>query len=121
MRLINDDTWQRIQLISITLEEIDVARVELLHRLENLAVRERAVSLERNMLQNLVAPPSNLPEEVLSMTFEAACVKQMIPVTLELSCRMLHGVGGTLLWELLDCGLTFDVTNPIYMTSCMRY
>lgn len=97
MRLTNDDTWQRIQLLSMTLEEIDVARGELLQRLEDLDARERTVRLEREALQNLVAPTSTLPEEVLSMIFEAGIHRKKNPITLALWYRVLHGVGATLL------------------------
>ncbi|KAF7978773.1 hypothetical protein HWV62_44814 [Athelia sp. TMB] len=53
------------------LEEIAVAKQKLFFQLEELNMQERAVQLEHNVMHNLDAPTSNLPDEILAMIFEA--------------------------------------------------
>lgn len=55
------------------LGEITNERRELLLWLDNLDAQERAMLLEKNILQNLDAPTSNLPDEVvIAVIFEFA-------------------------------------------------
>lgn len=68
----NDDRRsQRIQFLRKSLQDIASARQELIIQLEDLDAQARALQLEHNSLQNLNAPTSNVPEEVLAMVFEA--------------------------------------------------
>ena len=65
-----DKTSQYVRLLS-RLEDIAAARCILATQLEELDMRARAVQVEIESLRNLDAPISILPDEVLSMIFEA--------------------------------------------------
>ncbi|KZP08100.1 hypothetical protein FIBSPDRAFT_965094 [Athelia psychrophila] len=65
------DRRQRLLSLSKRLEEMATTRRNLLLQLEGLDAQEQAVQLEHNILHNLDAPTLNLPNELLSMIFEA--------------------------------------------------
>lgn len=67
----NDRRSQRIQFLRKSLQDVASARQALIIQLEDLDAQARALQLEHNSLQNLNAPTSNVPEEVLAMVFEA--------------------------------------------------
>ncbi|KAF7968985.1 hypothetical protein HWV62_28710 [Athelia sp. TMB] len=56
-------------------EKIARAERELIPQLENLDAQEKVILLEHNLLHNLDAPTSNLPDEILAMVFEAGMVR----------------------------------------------
>ena len=70
---------QRSLLLAQRLEEFDAARRELLLQLEELDARKGAVQFEFNELQNVDAPISSLPDEVLAMVFEAGVILDEFP------------------------------------------
>ncbi|KAF7968983.1 hypothetical protein HWV62_10701 [Athelia sp. TMB] len=71
MRNVNGDRKRRIQLLANCLEELASAKHKLLRQLEDLDAQAKAIQVERNQLLNLDAPTSNIPDEVLSLIFEA--------------------------------------------------
>lgn len=70
------DRQHRIQLLSERLEVVDKARRELISQLESLDAQSQTIRLERSQLHNSDASTSNLPNEVLSMIFEAGITQQ---------------------------------------------
>lgn len=66
----NEDRWQRVEVLSKTLDNLADARRKLLLQLGALDVQVTAVRKERNMLHNLAVPISTLPDEVLALIFE---------------------------------------------------
>lgn len=71
MRHINEDRRRHVLSLVRRLAEIAAARRELLIQLEDLDARARNMQLEHDRLHNLDATTSNLPDEILSMVFEA--------------------------------------------------
>ncbi|KAF7973789.1 hypothetical protein HWV62_14274 [Athelia sp. TMB] len=71
MRHINGERRRRILSLSKRLQEFAAARIKLIAQLEDLDSQTRAVQQEHNALHNLDAPTSNLPNEILSLVFEA--------------------------------------------------
>ncbi|KAF7969956.1 hypothetical protein HWV62_25502 [Athelia sp. TMB] len=61
------------------LEELETARRELLLQLEELDAQKNAIQLEFNELQNVDAPISSLPDEVLGMIFETGVLLDDLP------------------------------------------
>ncbi|KAF7982982.1 hypothetical protein HWV62_24582 [Athelia sp. TMB] len=70
---------RRALLLADRLEELAKARHQLVLRLEELDAQARVVQLEFDELQNIDAPVSNLPEEVLAMVFEAGVLLDELP------------------------------------------
>ncbi|KZP08936.1 hypothetical protein FIBSPDRAFT_964376 [Athelia psychrophila] len=79
MRQINEDRRRRTFLLSKRLEEFAVVRRYLVDQLEELDAKARDVQIEVNWLQNLDAPISTLPDEMLAMVFEAGSLLPQKP------------------------------------------
>ncbi|KZP32580.1 hypothetical protein FIBSPDRAFT_479348 [Athelia psychrophila] len=71
MRQISDARRHHALSLSERLKEIASVRLKLLAELDDLDAQARAVLLERNILHNLDAPTSDIPDELLVMLFEA--------------------------------------------------
>ncbi|KZP32564.1 hypothetical protein FIBSPDRAFT_848386, partial [Athelia psychrophila] len=71
MRQINEARRLRALSLSEHLADIASARLRILAELDCLNVQARAVLLEHNILLNLDAPTSDIPDELLAMIFEA--------------------------------------------------
>ncbi|KAF7970817.1 hypothetical protein HWV62_22832 [Athelia sp. TMB] len=70
---------RRVLLLADRLEELAKARHQLVLQLEELDAQARVVQLEFDELQNIDAPVSSLPEEVLAMVFEAGVLLDELP------------------------------------------
>ncbi|KAF7986269.1 hypothetical protein HWV62_35188 [Athelia sp. TMB] len=68
---LNGDQRRRALLLSKRLEDIAAARHNLVLQIEDLDEQAKPVQLEFNVLHNLNAATSNLPDESLAMIFEA--------------------------------------------------
>ncbi|KAF7976437.1 hypothetical protein HWV62_6867 [Athelia sp. TMB] len=69
----------RSLVLAIHLAELAIARRKLLLQLEELDTHTRALQREYNELQNLHAPISSLPDEVLGMIFEQGVLLEELP------------------------------------------